>query len=401
MNARIAHPPSLRRVLFQIHLWVGLILCIPLAIIGVTGSILVFEHELDELLNPVPKRSAAAGAFRPVGDITAAAVAAAPSGFSPVLFNMPLGSDQPATVRLAAGSQRGPGGITVYVDPVTLEVLGTRGGAAGFNIVREIFLLHANLSMRGRQGREIVGWLGVAMLVLGVSGFVLWWPRHGRWRTAFGLRRNATGYRLHRDLHGAVGFWGLAVFIVVSFSGVYLSFPREVAEGIRAVLPARDLRGSAQGLRVEAPADAKPIAVDAAVALARTAAGDAPLRYVGFPRQKTQPLRVGFERYAGGAHSSPGHGAPLITVFVDPWTARVLEVRDPRDFTAGETIMAWQHAVHAGHGLGWVWKTLVFLSGLLPVLFTVTGISMWLIKRRARQPRRAPSLPVGSAEPSE
>ncbi|NDC64945.1 MAG: PepSY domain-containing protein, partial [Planctomycetia bacterium] len=59
--------------------------------------------------------------------------------------------------------------------------------------------------------------------------------------------------------------------------------------------------------------------------------------------------------------------------------------RDPRSYTLGETIMAWQHALHAGEGLGWTWKILVFLSGFLPPLFAVTGVSMWLIKRRNRR----------------
>ena len=35
-----------RRIIGKIHLWVGLALCLPLVIIGLTGSVLVFEDEL-------------------------------------------------------------------------------------------------------------------------------------------------------------------------------------------------------------------------------------------------------------------------------------------------------------------------------------------------------------------
>ena len=79
----------------------------------------------------------------------------------------------------------------------------------------------------------------------------------------------------------------------------------------------------------------------------------------------------------------------MITAFVDPWTRTVIELRDPKDYSTGETIMVWQHALHEGRGLGWIWKTLVFLSGLLPVLFGITGPTMWFMKRQAKRAARA------------
>ena len=59
----------------------------------------------------------------------------------------------------------------------------------------------------GRDGRTFVGWLGVAMLVLGLTGLVLWWPKRGQWKYAFFVRRTATGLRFHRELHAATGIW--------------------------------------------------------------------------------------------------------------------------------------------------------------------------------------------------
>src|SRR6185369_10514744 len=91
-------------------------------------------------------------------------------------------------------------------------------------------------------GREIIGYLGIVMCGLGVTGLVLWWPRAGQWRAAFGIRRRARGLRLHRDLHGTVGIWGWIVFLIVSVSGTYLAFPQTIGDAARAVMPARDLR---------------------------------------------------------------------------------------------------------------------------------------------------------------
>ena len=47
-----------RQIIGKIHLWVGLALCIPLVIIGLTGSVLVFE---DELQGTATGRAAASG----------------------------------------------------------------------------------------------------------------------------------------------------------------------------------------------------------------------------------------------------------------------------------------------------------------------------------------------------
>lgn len=381
-----AKPPlTLRKVLQQIHLWIGVVLCVPFVMLGITGSVLVFEHELNDLFVTPPVHATADGTSKTLGEIVAAARAAAPQGTTPTMVGLPDEAGEPASVRFQAQgrAQQGPGGgVQVLVDPVSLEVLATRQ-PSGDSWLRQIFFLHANMMVRGdRSGREAIGWLGVGMAILGVSGLVLWWPRPGRLKQALVFTWRAKGARFHRDLHAAVGFWSLIVFMVVTISGIYLAFPQQLGAAVRSVLPARDLRAGFIGpnaFRVTPVQGAQAMSVDDAARLAVEAIAGTTVRFVALPARPEQPMRVGLAR--------PGHehGAPMPTVFIDPWERKVIEARDPRDYTLGETIMAWQHALHAGEGLGWTWKILVFLSGFLPPLFAVTGISMWLIKRRNRR----------------
>jgi len=42
----------MRKTLFKIHSWVALIALIPLLVISITGSVLVFKSEIDGLLMP-------------------------------------------------------------------------------------------------------------------------------------------------------------------------------------------------------------------------------------------------------------------------------------------------------------------------------------------------------------
>jgi uncharacterized iron-regulated membrane protein len=369
----------IRRIIAQLHLWIGLALCPPLVMLGLTGSILVFEHELEALFTP-PRPPVAAGEPRSIDEVLMAAREAAPAGFRPLSYVAPSEPGELAAVRLVPsgrGGAAGPGGerVRIDVDPVSLAAY--PNPETGF--LRQVFLLHSTLLLRGREGRQLVGWLGVAMLVMAISGLVNWWPRRGRWRAGFTVARGVRGYRLYRDLHGAAGIWSLAVFVVVSCAGVYLAFPESVRGAVDLVLPARDLRGAANAARVAPLQEGKSLGVDAAVALARERVPGAKLRLVFLPGRPDQPIRVALYR--------PGEDreGPAVMVLVDPWVRRVVEVFDPQGFSPGETLLAWQHALHAGRGFGPVWKLLVFMSGLLPLLFTITGVLMWLRRRRSRR----------------
>src|SRR5579864_3017965 len=83
-----------------------------------------------------------------------------------------------------------------------------------------------------RTGRTVEGWLGLIMIFLGLTGLYLWWPKAGKWKYGFIVRRNAKGLRFHRELHGAVGIWTLVLYLVVTTTGVAFEFP----QATRAVL---------------------------------------------------------------------------------------------------------------------------------------------------------------------
>lgn len=378
--------PRLREWLRLAHIWSGLVLCLPLAVLGVTGSILVYDHEFAALFSgsSEPARIGASGQQRSVEDIIKAAQASAPQGARASSVSLPAEPGEPAVVRFQRpGAQPGPGGqAMIRIDPVSLEEV-TGGGNVMPPWMRVVHQLHGNF-MYGREGRDVVGWMGVVMLVLGITGLVIWWPRPKRWKAAFGVSRKAKGMLLHREVHGAVGIWGLAVFIVVSFSGVYITFPQTTAEIVKAVFPAeRDLRSLASSVRVQPIKDAQAIGVNQAVGLVESAADDARVRAIFLPARPDQPMRISMTR------SDHEDGAPMITMFVDQWKGEIAQKIDPRDFSTGETIMAWQRPLHAGAGLGWFYRFLVFLSGLMPVAFAITGIAMWLYKQKAKRKMRA------------
>ncbi len=402
---------TFRYWLQQLHLWVGLILLLPLVMMGITGAVLVYAHDIEHLLGQGDPPVKTAGEWQSAAKLIEAAKAAnSEPGRIPIAVRWPIEVGEPAAVRLSRpgmanerpqfrggqqGGQQGgqapgapaqgrvptqspfAGSLQILIDPVSLQVLQTQQAMTGW--VRFFHDLHGHIFIPGGVGREIVGWLGVAMLVLGCSGLYLWWPKPGQWKAAFLVRRKAKGLRLNRELHGAVGIWSLVIFMLVNFTGVYLAFPQQISAAVNTVWPGRDMRAAMFQARVEPMRGTAPMDVDEAVELARARVPGTRFLNAFLSVRPDQALRVGLIR--------PGHeeGAPIITVIIDPYRKSVVDVFDPQAMSTGEKIIAWQRALHYGIGLGGVYKFLVFVSGVIIPIFAVTGFLMWWIKRRNRR----------------
>jgi uncharacterized iron-regulated membrane protein len=380
---------AVRHTLFTIHMWVGLILGVLLAVLGLSGSLLVYDETVSDWLAPAP-HAVTAGTPLPLSMLAGIARdAAAAKGVQggQLQLILPEHKTDALVVRIGglspmgnvprAGAEGGerparPRQLQVYLDPVSGEVLGTRNFAQP-SLLTFAHQLHGNFLMSRETGRPFVGWLGVAMCLLGVSGLVLWWPKRGQWKYAFKVRPTATGLRFHRELHAATGIWIFLVFMAVSFSGVVISWPQTMGLGAPGT----------RGMAMVGPAEGRRLGPTEAVIAAATAVPDIKPRSVTIPARPGQPISVNYR----------SHDAVNAAVLIDPIGGKVLMVRDN-----SERFLAWMRPVHDGT-LGFVWRFLVFLSGLVPTLFLVTGLVMWWKKRQRRVPMTAMTeeLTVGEA----
>ena len=367
---------AVRHALFTVHMWVGLILGILLAALGLSGSLLVYDETISEWISPSP-HATTAGQPLPLSMITGIARDAAAEQRLEVggmLILVPQKTGDAILVRFNGispmGAQPGQGGRTrprglqMYIDPVSGEVLGSRGFAQP-GLLTFMHQLHGNFLMSRETGRPIVGWLGVAMCLLGVSGLVLWWPKRGQWQYAFKVRPTATGLRFHRELHAATGIWIFLIFMAVSFSGVVIAWPQTMALNSGAV--------AARQMPTIDVGQGKQLGATEAVIAATAKAPDLKLRSITIPRRPDQPLMVNYL----------SHGAVNAVMLFDPYRNQIIAVRDN-----SERFLAWMRPVHDGT-LNSVWRFLVFLSGLVPSLFIVTGLIMWWKKRQRHVPMTA------------
>jgi uncharacterized iron-regulated membrane protein len=362
---------SFKRILQTIHLWMGLIMALPIILIGISGSGLLLQREI--LAYQVPAATPD-GPQASLAQIIAAAQTTAPENATARNIVMPVYASSPVTVTFDTSGR--PPRSLVHVDPVSLEILGAENNLTNRGPILDwLISAHAFLLMPAWIGFPIVGWMSVAMTFMAVSGLILWWPRKGMWRHAFWIRKGAQGLRFHVEFHHVVGFWGSAVLFVMGLSGIYLVFPDTFRKTVDAVLP------TGQNFAVERQYESGPAPLHADGALEAALAalpGTRPIQ-IQMPPNPDLPFVV---------HLEPAGFRPKLPPILVALNARTGEVNfidDPTTYSIGDKFLNLQHALHFGIGLGWIWKVLVFISGILPLALAVTGAVMWWKRRSVKR----------------
>lgn len=211
-----------------LHRWVGLLLGGVLVLIGVTGSIGVYEHELDAALNPQFWHVDTDARASP--GVIADAVHRQIPDLRSALLVFPTA---PREVYRLHG-QRRDDDDEVFTEwalhPQTGTVLAERSSADGrfarVNLVKSLFALHVDLWL-GTIGFTLVGVLGFVLLGSAITGLRLWWPRRGHWRTGLTLKPRASAPRRTFDQHRVGGIYGWLLLVLLAFSGTCFVFGDE------------------------------------------------------------------------------------------------------------------------------------------------------------------------------
>lgn len=371
----------LRRLWLNVHLWIGVGLALLLIPISISGGLLVYHDGIDALLSP--QRYAVTGAqvaLPPSAYLNKAAEATAADlgNLRATGLRYPEASGWP--VRVVTRAQRTEPGarprfVTVFLDPPTaavLDVMEFRNSFIGF-----LHVFHENLMLPQYSGRQIVGWAGVGMLILSLTGIWLWWPRRTTWMNLLRALRWTRSSRFTFNLHNMLGFWIAIPLAAVSLTGIYLSFPqtaRSMMSSITTMTP--------QGQRGGFGAD---------VAMQTELTPDRALRIA----QQTEPTGTPATLFLPTVQRGAGNRGlswriqmtraasdETITIMVDDRGGRATVTPGPR---SGDRAASWIRWIHEGSHSGPAWAVIVFLTGVFPTIFAVTGVIMWLRKRASRK----------------
>lgn len=323
----------LRRALFQIHLWTGIGLGIYVVLISVSGSAIVFRNELYKSAWSGPKIVPVSGP-RLSRDALKAAIHKAWPNYSVSYIFETKHPNEAVEVWIDRNGRKRSKTVGRLFDPFTGRDLGPSRPAL-IGLVAWFSDLHTNL-LAGQTGRAVNGFLSIFIVIMSVTGLILWWPGAGRVKRSLKIDFRTNWKRLNWDLHSVVGLWMFAFVFVWGVTGIYVVFPTpfQVVVNHFSPLELYKLQSS-----VEAPAVSKQVAII-------RVADDAP------------PVR---------------------------------RRRPPIKRTPGDIFLRWFYYLHFGNFGGWPVKALWTLLGLAPVFLFVTGSIMWwnrVLSREARAARK-------------
>ncbi len=378
-----------RKLWLDVHLYLGLSVGAFLVIVGLTGSILVFFHEIDGWLNPelhqIQVSRHTGMTHQPLANIMQSALQAAPAD---------------STVTTVYGPRRGDGVYAIYtsqdsgdwqrifVDPYRAQVTGVRSYAADQwvpdHLIDFLFQLHFSLLL-GANGIAVVAIIALMLIISLITGLILWWPTTGQWRKALTIKRHAGPVRFNFDLHKALSFYLLPLLLALLLSGVYMNLHEPFVWVTRQFSP--ETRLSLDQLTSSPIGAIRPIPVESAWAIAVDQFPQGELHAIYLPDDEMGVFVV-VQKHVPGLSKFWSERQ----IAIDQYSGEILDVRAPDTRrSVGETFLDWLWPLHSGEAFGWTGRIAVFLCGLACPVIYVTGVIRWLQKRRKPQARMGKS----------
>ncbi|MGW7280099.1 PepSY-associated TM helix domain-containing protein [Streptomyces sp. NPDC054844] len=370
---------TLRPLVLRLHFYAGLFVAPFLLVAAATGFLyaasfqaekMVYAHELtvpdvgDRKL-PVSEQVAAARQAHPEGTVSAVRPSPEPDATTRVLLSGVEGVDPGHT-------------LAVFVDPYTAKVRGAleQYGSSGALPLRTwIDEFHRDLHL-GETGRLYSEFAASWLWAIAGGGLVLWFSR----RRARRKLRGTSGRRRTLGLHGTVGAWAAAGFVLLSATG--LTWSTYAGANIE------DLRVSLGQTTPSVSASATGGGEHAGHGAASGAGGDA-AHGVGLDKVLSAARAEGLGdpvEIVPPADASSAYVVKQVqrswpekqdSVAVDPATGQVTDVLRFADYPVLAKLSRWGIDLHTGSLFGLPNQIALMLLAASLVLLVIWGYRMW------------------------
>lgn len=238
----------------------------------------------------------------------------------------------------------------------------------------------------------ILSTLGLLLVLLAVSGAIIWWPSLKRWRHGFRVRTHKGRFARDRDLHNVIGIVSVPFLLMWGITGAAFEFPA-VERAWLAMTGGEAVTTLPQDSFIprQTPPESPKVSITEASGIALQQVPGR-LAYLMLPAETTNYYRAAI---AAADAYSPFENRAFYSgdVFVyinanDPTDTKTVDSSQARPFANSFYDQVFQPA-HFGWLVNSWWRLIWFLFGLTPLALAVTGLSTWLFKRATKHGKRA------------
>ena len=348
------------KTVYSLHRLSGLVGGLFILIITITGSILVVDRQLDSLLNPNQAHIEPSGQRQSYDRLLATVQQHYPNAQFKSLNLWDDAKKEPVQLDVAVQGQQ----MLVTVNPFSGALINNRN--ADVTLVWRARELHEHLLL-GAFGGYIMGLAGICLLLSVLTG--TWYYRWSLFSVfRVGVRWKKPARIVYADIHKWLGVVALLFMLLMSSTGIFFHWEQ---------IERQFGDGKPKQTRIETVLSAA-ISIDNALANAIKILPDFRPLLIDFPKpnDSTFVIRGNF----------PGSirllGTYNVVATMDARTGQYISGFDARD--AGLEYMA-EHIfeeLHFGRYGGWVSQVLYILLALATAIVTITGLILWLLKRR-------------------
>jgi len=354
----------MKKKLHKWHSYSALIAILPLLLISITGSILVFKVELDTLLMPEKMIiSESSPSTRVSLDIMMAKVKRAYPNHE--IGSWEIFTDHQRTDTAYIIEHQSNQWSKLYLNQYTGELLSTPVGLSD-NLTDWLLDLHFKLLLDA-NGIFLGAIVSILLLFLGVSGIVLY---RRFWRYFFTLRFNAATRIFFSDIHKMVGIASSPVIVILAFTGAYWNIAEVIHEVEEHVIKTPHI--------VTQPLHNKNISLQTLYESNASTIAGFEATYLLMPYDPEMHITF----YGKINTSNPLNSNYASSINYDKNSAEVVSSQDIRNANAAHVTVDSFRKLHFGHFAGLTSQLIWCLLGLSPVILTCTGLYLFWYRNR-------------------
>ncbi|QBF82758.1 PepSY domain-containing protein [Shewanella maritima] len=359
----------MRKTLFKWHSYAALVAMLPIFIISITGSILVFKVEIDSLLRPEHMRVDHVGAQPRVSlDTLMTNVLDTHTGYELggwELFHDNYRSD--AGYLIKHGTEEWS---KIYVNQYTGELL-SQPQTMEHYITDWLLELHYTFLLHN-QGIVVGFIVALVMLFLGVSGIIIY---RRFWAKFFTLRYKAVRRILFSDIHKMIGIVSSPVLIILAITGGYWNISLLLHEYVE--------HAGKEHFLITEPLHSETISFETLRLQARQEIDGFSAGYLSMPHEPDSYITY----WGDVPNKNPFSSEYSSTVTFDKDEGKLVSKIDVRESGFSHVFVDSFRKLHFGYFGGLVTRIIWCVLGLMPVVLAFTGF--YLYWQRTRQRKRA------------